>query len=181
MNTLDFIKTAVRDYRVGALSASSQYTIEKIMRELNSEHEYIIEYGAGDGVVTKEILKRLPVHGKLVAVEFNKEFFPDLKSIDDERVSILSDDVRIVAKNLRGLGLPKIDAVISGIPFSFLSPKERREIVKNTYQALASGGIFIVYQYSPFMLPILKKYFSRVELRFEPLNIPPYFIMRAEK
>ena len=181
MNALDFIKTAVRDYRVGAVIASSRFIAEQIAHEIKPDYEYIVEYGAGDGAITKEILARLPKRGKLIAVEINKNFLYELKNIEDGRLIIHGGDVRLLAQQLTHLGLPRIDAVVSGIPFSFLNSKERQEIVKRTHRALAPGGMFLVYQFSPFLVPLLKKYFSRVELRFAPLNFPPYFVMKAKK
>ncbi|MBI4090809.1 MAG: methyltransferase type 11, partial [Candidatus Komeilibacteria bacterium] len=46
---------------------------------------------------------------------------------------------------------------------------------------LSAGGTFLVYQYSPLVLPILKKYFKKVKLYYEVRNLFPYFIMVAEK
>lgn len=181
MNSLNFIKVAIKDYKVGAITISSRYTVQQVMRELGSQHKYIIEYGAGDGVITKEILKVLPADGKLIAVEINHDFLRELRKIKDPRLIVTDEDIIKLSQNFNQFSLPRIDAIISGIPFTFLKPKKRKTLIANTHLALAKGGIFIVYQVSPLVFPLLKKYFTNVRLRFEPRNIPPYFIMRAEK
>lgn len=181
MNSLSFIKAAIKDYKVGAITASSRYTVQQVVGELNSKYKYIIEYGAGDGVITKEILKVLPADGKLIAVEVNRDLLRELRKVKDRRLIVADEDVIKLSENFSQFHLPRIDAIISGIPFTFLEPKKRKTLIANTHSGLAQGGVFIVYQVSPLILPLLKKYFTNVRLRFEPRNLPPYFIMRAEK
>ena len=181
MDTLSFIKVAIKDYKVGAIATSSRYTVQQIVRELDSKHKYIVEYGAGDGVITKEILKTLPANGKLVAVEMNQDLLRELRTIKDHRLIVAEGDVIKLSHDFSQFNLPRIDVIISGIPFTFLEPKKRKILITNTHSAIAKGGVFIVYQVSPLIFPLLKKYFANVRLRFEPRNLPPYFIMLAEK
>lgn len=181
MNKLQFLKNATNDYRIGALTASSKYVIRKLVQELKHSSKHIIEYGAGDGAITKCILKHLSPNGKMVVIESNEKFIKELKKIEDKRLITVHDDVKIISSNLAKLNLPNIDTIISGIPFSFFDKETRKNIVLNTYNALAKGGKFIVYQNSPLLFPVLKKVFKRVHVSFEPRNFLPYFIMIAEK
>lgn len=181
MNQFDFLKTAFSDYRVGAIAASSRYAVKKVAGNLPSGTKYVVEYGAGEGSMTKGILEALPHGGHLVAVELNHDFWPALKLIKDERLELLNSDVAELSGRLKRLGLPKVDAVVSGIPFSFFLPSVRRKIIEQTAAGLSEGGVFIVYQYSVLVLPVLKKYFREVKISFEPRNFPPYFIMIARK
>lgn len=182
MSGLDFLKATLKDYKVGAITVSSKYVVKRLISQLErSGVKNVVEYGAGDGVVTKEILRILPEDGKLIAFEINPGFLSELKKIEDSRLKIMSDDVITASKELKELGMSEIDAVISGIPFTLIKPKEREVLIKNTWSSLKVGGIFVVYQYSPLILPILKKFFRSVSIDFEPRNFLPYFIMRAEK
>ncbi|MBI2514981.1 hypothetical protein HYV91_02225 [Candidatus Wolfebacteria bacterium] len=181
-NKVKFLKAALQDYKVGALTPSSKFVVRRILKELNPEYKFIVEYGAGDGVITKEILKILPRDGRLVAIELNGDFIGDLRNIEDERLIVIHDDVNNVCKKISQFGLPKIDVVISGIPFSLIKPKIRREIIKNTYNMVSSSGRLIIYQTSPLMLPHLKRFCgTNVRWFFEPRNLVPYFIMVGEK
>lgn len=181
MNSIDFIKTAIKDYKIGALTSSSRYVVEDVVRKIGPEHKYIVEYGAGDGIITKEILKCLPSNGRLVALELNKDFIQELKNIHDPRLVVMEEDVVGASREPNIFGLPRIDAVISGIPFTLFTSREREAVIRNTHALLSPNGIFVVYQYSPLVFSILKKFFNEVRISFEPRNFLPYFIMRARK
>lgn len=180
---INFIKIAIQDYRtVAAISPTSRYAAGRIVQKIKEGHKFIVEYGAGDGAITKEILRKIPADGRLIAVELNKNFITELEKINDKRLIIINSDVTDVSRNLAKLGLPRIDAVISGIPFSYINSEMRKEIIKNTYNALTDSGVFIVYQHSPLVLSYLEVFFKKyVSLYFEPRNFLPYFIMAAEK
>lgn len=183
MPNINFLKTALMDYKVGALTPSSNFVVKQILKKLpHHSRACIVEYGAGDGVITKALLEHMPPDGKLVAIEMNPHFIALLKNIHDPRLQIVHGDVLKISKNLASLKLPRIDAVISGIPFSFFNSHERHLITKNTYNKLSEHGRFILYQVSPLMFTYLKKYFKKkIDLSLEVRNFPPYFIMVAEK
>lgn len=181
MMSFKFLKAALKDYRVGAPTVSSSYTIKKVLKAIRPDYKYIVEYGAGDGAVTKEILRRLPPDGRLVVIELNPDFIEELNQITDERLKIIHGDIVLISKNLKKLDLPRIDMIISNVPFSFLKTKEKELVVCRASRVLSPKGLFLVYQYSPILMPLLKKYFSCVRLNFEPRNFPPYFFMAARK
>lgn len=184
MANFNFIKTAIKDFKVGALTPSSKYVVKKIIKEIKPGHKYIIEYGPGDGIITKEILKIIPQNGRLIAIELNRNFISELEKIKDKRLIIICGDAVKISKNIDidKLGLPRIDAIVSGIPCSILKPKERKELIKNTYAILADSGIFIIYQNIPLIFSELNKVFKKsISWHFEPRNFVPYFIMVAEK
>ncbi len=181
MNAIDFVKTALKDYKVGAITVSSKYVVHNVICQLKKNCKYVIEYGAGDGTMTKELLNHLPNNGLLYAFELNKDFIYELNKIQDKRFHLISQDVIGGSKNLRNLNLPRIDAIVSSIPFTLFSSQNRERIIRNTYASLPPRGQFIVYQYSPLVYPLLKKYFRKVKISFEPRNFLPYFIMSVEK
>ena len=181
MTQIHFLKTLFDDIKVASLAPTGKFALRRILEHVTTEHRFIVEYGAGDGVITKELLRCLPPDGKLVAIELNRDFIQELKAIDDARLTVVEGDVVTHAKMLGSLGLPQIDLVVSGIPFSLLKQKERREIIEYTHRHLAQGGIFLIYQFTLLIFPILKKIFSKTEWHFELRNLPPYFIMTARK
>lgn len=182
MSKFKFIKTALKDRKVGALTPSSKYVVRKVIGEIKPEYKIIVEYGAGDGVITKEILKILPPDGKLLAIETNDEFIEKLKNIRDKRLIIIKEDARNISKRFPEFGFAGIDMVISGIPFSFIKPRERKEIIKNAYDNLADSGKLLLYQNFPLVIFNIKNFlWDRVNYRFEPRNFLPYFIITAVK
>ncbi len=159
---------------------SSRYTIAAAVRKLPANARFVVEYGAGDGVFTKELLRALPSDGKLLAIEINQEFLPKLFAIKDNRLSVYHGDIRDALECLGEFGISRVDAIVSGIPFTFLSSRGRRDIILKTHGVLKEGGRFIAYQTSPLLVPYLKA-FKKVDIQFEPRNFPPYFVMTAIK
>lgn len=182
MANLNFIKTAIKDFKVGAFTPSSKYVVKKIIKEIKPEYKFIVEYGPGDGIITKEILKIMPQNGQLIAIELNRNFVNELKKIKDKRLKIIFGDAVKISENLDKLNLPRIDAIVSGIPCSILKTKEKKELIKNTYNILTESGVFIIYQNIPLIFSELNKVFKKsISWHFEPRNFIPYFIMVAEK
>ncbi|KPJ85012.1 hypothetical protein AMJ57_04745 [Parcubacteria bacterium SG8_24] len=180
MSLIDFLKVARRDIKVGAVMPSSRFAVRKILSAVPDGLNKVFEYGPGDGVLTKELLTRLPEEGRLLAVESNPEFCAVLSLIDDPRLQVVKGDAREAENLAQAAGLEAFDLVISGIPFSLMTPAERSELVDVTHRLLRPGGVFLVYQVSPLMVPYLKKRFE-VKTCLALLNIPPYFIMRARR
>jgi len=98
-------------------------------------------------------------------------------------LKIIEGTAQRVSEELKRDNHAIVNLVISSIPFSILKPAERERIVDNTFKILEESGKFIVFQYSPILLNLLNKYFVRkkINTQFELRNIPPMFIMTAEK
>jgi phospholipid N-methyltransferase len=181
MSLFSFLKTAVRDpIRVGAVMPSSSYAVRRILAQFPGDFKYVIEYGPGDGVITREVLKLMPAGGRLLAIETNGEFIDALRQIDDKRLILVQGDARRAADYAEAYGFGRFDLAFSGIPFSMLTSADRHAVVDMTHGLLDDSGTFVVYQTSPLMVPYLSRKF-RVKTSLEPLNVPPYFVMRAAK
>ncbi len=182
MSTLTYFKTFLKDYRVGAITKSSKFAVARVCDAADFSRDVtVVEYGAGDGVVTKEILERMTPRSKLIAIESNPYFVGKLTSINDPRLTIAHDFAQHLPEILAELGITEVQYVFSSIPFSFIKKRLRRSIVENTRKALTPGGSFIVYQYSTTMAKTLKEVFGNVDISFIPLNFPSYFLMESKK
>src|SRR3989338_8959277 len=181
---LKFLKIALSDHQIGAITRSSKYVVNAVVRNFRDQSlRRVIEYGPGDGVLTKAILNRMPKDGELIVVETNPKFLRILRNIKDSRLKIIEGTAQEISKELKHRNHGTVNLVISSIPFSILKPAIREDIVNNTFDMLRSSGKFIIFQYSPLMLSLLKKYFdaNNVSTQFELRNIPPMFIMSAQK
>lgn len=180
MSLASFLSVAARDIRVGAVMPSSRHAVRQVLAAVPAGASRIIEYGPGDGVITRRLFERLSPDGRLLAIETNERFTAGLSSISEPRFSLVHGDARRAVEHAAALGLGQFDAAVSGIPFSLLSDADRREVVDMTHGLLRSGGAFVVYQTSPLMVPYLRRRFG-VSTKLELRNIPPYFIMKAVK
>jgi len=181
---LNFFKIALLDGQIGAMTRSSKYVVKAILRNFNNQPlSKVMEYGPGDGVVTKEILKRMPRDGKLIAVETNPKFIKVLRGINDSRLKIIEGTAQKISEKLKQDHYLNVNLVISSIPLSILSAADRERLVSNTFYMLKESGKFIVFQYSPIMLKLLSQYFGKknIKTKLELRNVPPIFIMSAQK
>lgn len=183
---LNFIKTAALDPNIGAVARSSRYVVKTVLSKLKGEVlNQVWEYGPGDGVVTREILKLLPKNGKLTVIETNAHFVRSLKQIPDARLEIIHGTIQeTLPRLLKQISLEKIkvDAIISSVPFSFFTPRERDQIIRQTSSALRDNGKFVVFnQYTPLMFFPIKKHLKKLRLSYEFRNLPPCFIFSAKK
>ena len=176
------IRSLIKDREVATIYPSSKSLIKKIFKCINFTKDIlVIEYGAGTGSITKAFIKKLSRNSRLIAIEKNPNLFNFIRNIEDDRLISINNDVRDIHKIHPLIKKEKADYIISGIPFSMLKPKERISIIKEAKELLSTNGKLILYQFSPLMKKYLAKDFRKVRIRFEPINIPPMFILEAHK
>lgn len=177
----NFLGVALRDRRVGALASSSQHLVEKALRSLhNRPLRNVVEYGPGDGMMTRELLRRLASDGKLIVIESNSDFATLLRGIQDPRLEVICGDVQEVIPKLYTDGLRNVDCIVGSIPFSWLSTKEREHVLTDSLQLLSKNRSFIFFhQYIPIVAWAMNKFFEKVSVSFVFRNIFPCFIVVA--
>lgn len=176
----DFLKTAVRNYTtVGAVAEISRYVTARVLCEVPPGARTVVELGAGNGTLTKELVKRLPRDGRLIAVEILPGFVKELQTIKDSRLSVIEGDAAEVLARLRSDGTPLADVIVSNIPFSLMKVLRRRTILSRAADMLAPDGSLIVYQNLPVVATQLKELFHEIAWGLELRNFPPYFVITA--
>lgn len=168
---------------IGSVMPSSRFLTKEVMKNIDFENvKYIAEYGPGTGCITKEILKRARKDAKIFCFEINKRFCSHLRNnIKDERLIIINDSAENIKKYLKKFNIPKIDCIVSGLPFSTLSDNKKSIIIEETKDTLKSDGKFVVYQFLNQIKDYLYHYFSNISIKFVPLNLPPCFVYTCEK
>jgi phospholipid N-methyltransferase len=167
MNSLRFVRQFLRHPKQLGTAVQSGRTLARKMAEEIGESVHVIEFGAGTGPVTREILKRLPARGRLTCFEINREFCRCLDKIGDPRLQVIHDDAAQCAKYV-----DQADCVVSGLPLTLFPAKAREKIL-----AIAGrSGRFIQLQYTPALSKDIQRYFSEVKLKFVPMNFPPAFV-----
>ncbi len=177
---IDFLKTALSDYKVGAISRSSKYVVRSVLHQLPGHLNTVVEFGPGDGVITKAILERISKKGRLVVIESNPDFVKALRKIRDPRLLVIRGKVQDIIMTLDKYLPSKADAILSSVPFSFFTASDRKNIVLKISKLLSPKGIFISFhQYRLQIVRQLKSHFNKVNIIFEPRNILPCFIISA--
>ena len=157
---------------------SSKALVKRVARKMDfTEPRVIAEYGPGEGVHSREIARRMPPGSKLLLFELDPAFSRDLRRqfAHDPRVHVINGDAARLPEELERRGISHCDYILSGIPFSILEIKKKRALLAKTYEALAEGGHFIIYQVTN-ELRQHATLFERVESEYFLQNIPPMFI-----
>jgi phospholipid N-methyltransferase len=167
---------------LGSIIPSSRFLIRQLLQPIDwNEARVIVEYGPGVGCITEEILRRMRSDAVLIAIELNPDFVTHLRSaLPDERLKVVEGSAEAVGEILERVGRGKANYIISGIPFSTIPAEVRERILRNTSQALAAGGAFLVFQFSTRVLEDLQRVFHYVRRKFEPLNVLPAHLFFCE-
>lgn len=180
MSTWTYLKSFVTDKNVASVTPSSKYCVEHVCRPLNfSQNLNVLEYGPGTGVYGQYLLKKMTKQSRLIMVEMNEHFVKKLKNIDDPRIEVHQGSVEHVMDLVDPKLIGQFDAIISGIPFSFLDLELKKRILKDSKELLKPGGQFLAYQTSKHLEQPLRAAFGNVHTEWEWRNIPPMTIYQA--
>ena len=180
----DFFKEAVRDIRnSGTIAPSSKYLIDKMLKNIDfSKTNIIVEYGAGNGKITKELLKRLNSKSQLICFEINTKFYKHLLTIKDQRLVVINESSEKITQIFNEMELDSVHHFVSSLPLTNMPDLISENIVNESYTLLVKDGYFLQYQYSLTYLKKFKEIFlNKVILNFELRNIPPAFIYKCKK
>ena len=98
------------------------------------------------------------------------------REIHDPRLQVLEASAERIDALAEEAGSPRVDAVVSGIPFSLLPRPVMRGILQASRRALGDEGLFVGYQYSRMLRPHLLDAFGNVHYRSVLLNLQPAFV-----
>lgn len=180
-----FLKEFMKSRKIiGAVSPSSKFLAKKMLEGINfNETKVIVEYGAGTGVFTREIVSKMAKNTKLLVFELHEPFF---KKLEEEfsaypNVFVICDSAANVLKHLEENHETHTDIIVSSLPFTNFETNLTIRILKAAEQALRKNGSFIQFQYSLNAKKILSKIFEMKSVQFVPINIPPAFVYTCKK
>src|SRR5882724_5500979 len=183
MSALFFKRFLQRPLQVASIIPSSRALVERVADKVDFARARVIaEYGPGEGAHSRELARRMRPDAQLLLFELDPAFSRDLERqfADDARVHVINLDAARLPQELKRRGIPNCDYILSGIPFSILKIDKKRALLQKTYDALAPGGSFIIYQ----VTNELKQHatlFEHAESEYFLQNIPPMFITVFQK
>ena len=183
MSVLFFTRFLKRPLQIASIVPSSKALVERVADKMDfTQPRVIAEYGAGNGVHSREIARRMDRDSHLLLFELDRAFATDLERqfANDSRVHVIHGDAASLPDELNRRGLGECDYILSGIPFSILKIDKKRALLRKTYHSLKPGGSFIIYQ----VTNELKQHatlFEHAESEYFLQNIPPMFITVFQK
>ena len=182
MGAIKFLIEGIRRFKeMGTVARSSRFVGKMMIKKINFDTvKCIVELGAGDGPVTRQILKHMKEDTQLFLFEINKNLCKDLHKqfADDKRVHIIKDDAKKVAEYIAREGFDYADAILSEIPFVII-PED--DIIEAAAAVLRPGGYYVQLHYSLIAKKRYLRIFGNVDIGFVPANIPPAFIHFSKK
>ena len=184
MNKLKFFSESIKNIKTtGTITRSSKFLCEKMVEQVDFQNsKVLVEFGAGDGVVTEFILKEMRPDAVLLVFEVNDKFVSTIKeNIQDERMILIVDSAEKLPEYLKKHNFKEADNILSALPFTNLPDELGISIRTKSRDSLKKGGRFVQMHYSLFEKSTYEKIFGNVDVKFEPRNIPPAFVMISEK
>ncbi len=190
-NFTTFVRSAISNFKTtGAVAPSSRFLARAMVKPLRlNKSKVVVELGCGTGVMTHEMLDRMPDDAKLLGFEINPEFSELLKaSISDSRFVLIDARAEMLHAEVERRGYKHVDAVLSSLALGFFSDELRRGILTEICRLIGDTGTFTQFQYVHSMQVIdgkftrfkiatlLKQYFKSVERKLVTVNIPPAFV-----
>ena len=166
--------------QVGAILPTSRWAVRDMLDMANLPRaRNVAEFGAGTGVYTGEILKRLRPEARFLAFEIDPNLAAVLSErFEDPRLEIINDSAENVEDYLNGA---KADVIVSAVPFTSLPENAKESVFRAAARALAPEGVMVQIQYSTVLQKDLTRRFASVRRRLSPLNVPPAFLYACRK
>lgn len=175
---LFFRRWMANPLQMGSVIPSSPALCRRIARLVRrAEDEFVVELGAGTGVVSRALLAAGVPAERLVVVEIVPEMATHLRSVLPG-VNVICGDAFELGDALPASWHGKIGTAICGIPLVMLPLDQQRRFV-HAVESVAPGRGFLLYTYcitSP--LPVDKLQLAAKREAWTPLNLPPASVWR---
>ena len=178
-NTLLFLKRwAANPLQMGSIVPSSAALCERVVRQTRwAASEYVLELGAGTGVISRALLAAGFPAERLIVCEIVPSMAEHLQQ-SLRGVHVIQGDARDLPTVLPASIQGNIGTVICGIPLVLLPLAEQAKFI-DSMEAVAPGRGFLHYSYcatSP--LPWKKHSLTAKREEWTPLNFPPASVWR---
>lgn len=154
----------------------------------------VVEFGAGTGSITYELLKRMPDTSRLFAFELNESLARQLRrNIVDHRLFVIEKTVETCGEILRQHHVRTVDAVASSVGLTIMSGHTRNSTFESIARFLNHDSVLTQLQYLNAMqisktgirafdaMAFLKRHFPDVSRHSVLLNLPPVNVFVCRK
>jgi phosphatidylethanolamine/phosphatidyl-N-methylethanolamine N-methyltransferase len=176
--SLFFKRWLANPLQMGSIVPSSRALCERIARAVRrAPDEYVLELGAGTGVVSRALIEHGVPADKLVVVEIVPEMASHLRSALPG-VNVICGDAFELSRAIPEAWQGRIGSAICGIPLVLLPTEQQRRFV-SAVESVAPGRGFLLYTYcitSP--LPYATLDLAAERVAWTPRNFPPASVWR---
>ena len=164
--------------QMGSVVPSSPALCRRLVQQVRrTPDEFVLELGAGTGVVSRALLAAGVPANRTMVVEIVPAMAGHLRRTLPG-VEVIEGDARALPELIQASRHGRVGTVICGIPMVLLPVAEQRRFI-DAMQAVAPGRGFLHYSYcatSP--LPWRKHHLKAKREAWTPLNLPPASVWR---
>ncbi|MEV5412275.1 methyltransferase domain-containing protein [Thermopolyspora sp. NPDC052614] len=171
-----------RPKELGAIAPSSKALAKRAAVPVpTTGSPLVVELGPGGGVITDQIRSRLPVDGRLLAVEYSGEMVRHLRETRPW-LEIIHGDAMRLGDLMRAEGVRQADVIVSTLPWTLFDDAAQARLLRQITALLAPGGTFCtVLTLTAWPFPNARRFRRRLASAFGEVattrpvwgNVPP--------
>ncbi|WP_373942032.1 hypothetical protein OEG92_01170 [Polaribacter sejongensis] len=102
-NRINFLKESIKNLKtLGTVTPSSRFLAERMLKKIDfSKVEVLVEFGPGNGAITKLILEKLPINATLICFEINDCFYNELSEIKNKQLIVVKSSAEKIEEELK--------------------------------------------------------------------------------
>ncbi|MEE9439249.1 MAG: hypothetical protein V3V14_09640 [Saprospiraceae bacterium] len=182
MSRLKFLLEALKNFReVGTITRSGHALTNKIASFVLETDIHVLELGAGDGAITRKILKNMHPSGKLLSFEINPNMYKQLLSIDDPRLIAINCSAEELEKHMKIHNISMFDSIVSAIPYIVLPKALALKILNLCKTYLKENKPYLQVHYAKSPSHLYKGVFGNLKTYWVLKNIPPAYVFKCIK
>ncbi|GAA3675392.1 methyltransferase domain-containing protein [Nonomuraea antimicrobica] len=139
----EFIRSPLRT--AALLPSSAELAEHMVVGVAERGEPVVVELGAGTGAFTSAIQRRLNGRGRHVVVELNERFAAEIAQAYPSVEVVCDDAVRLPAL-LAGLGVWRVDVVVSGLPWVAYAGEP--PLIESVARVLSPEGVYTQFAYN---------------------------------
>lgn len=145
-----FFAAAVRNPRaVGAWTPTSATVASTVAQVVPTTGQpVVVELGPGTGSLSDGIRARLPAGARHIGLELDQELVEHLRD-NKPWMTVINGGAQDLRALLADVGVDRVDAVISSIPWSLLDDDDQNSILEQVGGLLTEQGAFTALAYLP--------------------------------
>lgn len=177
---IDFLIEGVKNIKeIGALTRSGPILCKKMIHPVPRDKDVVVvELGAGDGVITKHLLKKVSANSRVISIELNELLYNKLVTIKDDRFTPIHGNIEDLNQILDDHGIGQMDHMVSAIPFMIMDNDYVIDFLKSHTHRIKSGGSFTQMHYG-FKRKFYEKIFGNAKVHYVPANVPPALVVES--
>lgn len=163
----------------GAVYKTSKQVEREICSGINANTRLVIEFGAGQGNITREILRTLPSDARLISFEVNADFCHTIcEQITDKRLHLVNGSALDFGEYVQSCEVP--DVFISSLPLTIMNKGDVDQLLARIIDAMNGDSSFHQVMYSKVLAKRFKQLFGRYDYQ-TTMNLPPAFVFHCRK